>query len=195
MSSWNFRSQDVKRLLKKSASSEMSAAAVQRLRWFVFALDHNNNVSLTCRHFGIARSSFLRWADRFDAKNPESLEEHSSSPHTVRTSRIDAQTIHLIRSLRQSNPKMSKQEIQKILSDTYNVDISASTVGRIITRYQLFFGSTPAHLEKRGETEVQKESATPSITEKTAPENNLTPPLSFRPFSFPGEGEPSSSFA
>lgn len=180
MHSWDLRLQDVRRLLSKSVECELSAGAVQRLRWFLYALEHDCNVSLTCRHFGISRSSFLRWAVRFDAKNLDSLEERSRCPHVVRTSEVEQETIAIIGMLRKHSPKMGKQQIQKILTEKYGKNISASTVGRIITRHQLFFGSTPAHLEKRGESDVQRESASRAILEHTS-DIESTESFPFRP--------------
>lgn len=155
----SIRPADVRRLLTRSRELELSAGAVQRLKWFLFALENDGNVSLTCRHFGIARTTFMRWAERFDARDPATLEEHSRSPHNVRTSEIDHETVEMIRALRTKHPTMGKTQIQKILQEKHGITLSSSTVGRVIARHNMFFGDLPSHLRKRGEDILQIEAA------------------------------------
>lgn len=149
---------DIHRLLTQADSLELSAQAVLRLKWFAFALEHDNNVSLTCRHFGIARSTFLTWADRFDARDPLSLEEKSRRPHTTRQPETDASVIALIRTLRQSRPLIGKHAIRKVLKEKHDIDLSASTIGRIIARHCLFFADIPSHRQKRLNAGLEHES-------------------------------------
>lgn len=145
----NFRLQDVKRLLRNAEELELCHEAVQRLKWFQYALEHDSNVSLTCRHFGISRSTFLRWADRFDARDIRSLEEQSRRPLTVRTPETNPATVELIRILRTEHPLLGKEPICALLKERYGIELSSSTVGRIIKRHALFFGNTQSHENKR----------------------------------------------
>lgn len=143
------RLQDVRRLLRRAASErELSPQALQRLRWFAFALEHRGNVSLTCRHFGIARSTFLRWAERFDVRDSSTLEEHSRRPHTVRQPETDDRVVARIRQMRETFPLLSKEQIVQRLHEE-GITVSASTVGRIITKHGFFFANTPSHKQKR----------------------------------------------
>lgn len=155
----SIRAADVGRLLQRSRELELSASAVQKLKWFAFALEHNGNVSLACRHFGIARSTFMRWAERFDPRDPLSLEEESRRPHTVRSSEIDHEIVEIIRQLRMKNPVMGKVQIQQILKEKHGITLSTSTVGRVIARHNMFFGDLPSHVRKRGEDPLQVEAA------------------------------------
>lgn len=150
------RLSDVKRLLRRSQELELSTHAVQRLKWFVYALEHHGNISVTCRHFGIARSTFLCWLHRFDAKDPRSLEEHSRRPHTVNRSHTDPHVIALIKMLRIQQPLIGKKEIQKILDTQHGIQLSSSTIGREIARHHFFFGNTKSHRAKRGELRVME---------------------------------------
>jgi transposase-like protein len=149
MSGLPLRLQDVRRLLKQAVSLELSASAVQRLKWYAYALEHKHNISRTCRHFGIARSTFLRWAERFDPSNPDTLEETSRRPHTVRVPETDPQAIEHIRLLRQEFPLMGKVGIAKLLKEKFETELSVSTVGRIIARHNFFFADKPSHESKR----------------------------------------------
>lgn len=153
MYSWNVRLQDVRRLLKRHQELGISSAAVQRLKWFQYMLEHGSNVSLTCRHFGVARSTFLCWAKRFNPRDISTLEGYSRRPHTVNVPQTDERIVALIRALRTEQPMIGKEHIHEILKQKHGVDISASTIGREIARHCFFFGDTASHRRKRGETE------------------------------------------
>ncbi len=158
---------DVRRLLKQAAELELSAGAVLRLKWFLYAIEHDDNVSLACRHFGIARSTFVRWWNRFDAQDPSSLEETSRRPHTVRAPETDAAVVELIRALRMQHPTMGKVGIHALLRDAHGVTVSVSTVGRVIARHKLFFGPQASHAQKRGETESVIDAGSVSVAPAT----------------------------
>lgn len=157
------RAQDVKRLLRFAGSLELSSSAITRLKWFLFCSEHGDNVSLTCRHFGISRSTFLRWANRFDASDTKTLEEESRRPKTVREPETDTKVIELIAAIRKENPEMGKEPITAVLREKHNIEISSSTVGRIITRHGLYFGSSESHRMKRERAE-EKETDTATET-------------------------------
>lgn len=154
MSVRDTRLADVRRLLKQAVELELSSGAVQRLKWFLYTLEHDNNVSLACRHFGIARSTFMRWWNRFDANDTSSLEETSRRPHAVRAPETDARTVAAIRELRMAHPTTGKVGIHAMLGQLYGIEASVSTVGRVIARHKLFFAEKASHMQKRGETET-----------------------------------------
>ena len=143
------RCRQIQSLLKRAVRLELSHDAVQRLRWFVFALDHDDNISLACRHFGIARSTFLRWALRFDPADLSSLEEQARIPHTVRQPETDEHTISLIREMRQREVLCNKETIAQRLQSEHGISLSPSSVGRVIRRHGFFFADTAAHRRKR----------------------------------------------
>lgn len=144
-----FTLRNVRHLLKRAKELELSEGAVQRLKWFAFALEHDNNASLACRHFGIARTTYVRWADRFDPRDPSSLEEASRRPLHMREPETPPHVVALIRDLRVRDPLMGKEDIAETLHREYGVRVSASTVGRTIARHGFFFADTPAHERKR----------------------------------------------
>jgi transposase-like protein len=139
----------IKKLLRSAQDLELSDGAVRRLKWFLFAAEHDGNVSITCRHFDIARSTFRRWSERFSAHDITTLEENSRKPRNVRSSTIDPRVIEIVRVLREDAPKMQKAVIVDKLLREHGIVLSAATVGRIITRHKLFFGTTKSHREKR----------------------------------------------
>lgn len=140
---------DLLRIQKRADVLELSRGARQRLQWFIYAATHDSNVSLTCRYFGISRSTFLRWMERFDAAHPETLEEQSRRSHHVRESETSEHAIALIKRYRTESPLMSKEQIEQELKTVHQVELSASTIGRVIAREGFFFADTPAHRRKR----------------------------------------------
>lgn len=165
MHSHTFNLRNVRHLLKRAKELELNDGAVQRLKWFSYALEHESNVSLTCRHFGIARSTFVRWAKRFDARDVTSLEEESRSPHTVREPEIAMHVVALIRDIRLQHPLLSKDAIAELLKRQYGVSISASSVGRTIARYGFFFAATKSHEQKRQSAPLRDHFGAPSASD------------------------------
>ncbi|MBI3331956.1 helix-turn-helix domain-containing protein [Candidatus Peregrinibacteria bacterium] len=139
----------VENLRRRAKNLELSSGAKLRLSWFAYALDHAGNISLTCKHFGISRSTYHRWAGRFDPENARSLEEQSKRPHRTRKEETPAFVIELIRFCRLEHPTMSKDAIARRLLEEHGLLFSASTVGRVIARHGFFFASTKSHRLKR----------------------------------------------
>lgn len=117
----------------------LSKAAKQRLLWVDFYHAHNNNARLTCRHFGIAHRTFYRYYQRFELQGLSGLEARSERPNKVRQPTTPLPVVDLVRSLRKANPELSKYKLTVILRRDHGYSLSPSSVGRIITRYNLFF--------------------------------------------------------
>ena len=171
MHSWTIHLRDVRRLLKRAKELELSDGAVQRLKWFAYALEHDCNVSLACRHFGIARSTFLRWAERFDASDIRTLEDESRRPKRVRAPETAPHIVAMIRDIRLKQPLLGKDAIAELLRSEYGIDVSASTVGRTIARHGFFFASTASHEQKRA---TAPERPLPTVADDDA-QSSLSP--------------------
>jgi len=128
---------------------ELSKNARMRLKWLKYAVEHNGNVSQTCRHFDIQRSTFYKWANAFNPDDPRSLEDQSSAPKNVRQPETDAHVVSLIREYRGRWPLLGKDEMRKRLQEEHGISISASTIGRTIRRNGFFFADTEFHRKKR----------------------------------------------
>ena len=149
MRSLNAKRPELSNMLRHADALSLSRGARQRLHWFLYALAHEGNVSLACRYFGISRDTFVRWAKRFNPRDPSTLEEQSRRPHTVRKPNTDAAVIALIRQYREQSPAMGKEQIAVLLHIDHRIVLSASTVGRIIARHRFFFGDKNSHRSKR----------------------------------------------
>lgn len=134
----------------EASKLELSLNARLRLKWFTFAVEHGGDVDLTCRRFGISRSTYHRWAGRIDLNDPRTLEEKSKRPHRVRTEETPAFVVQLIRLYRTENPTMCKEIIASRLLVEHGLTISKSTIGRVIARHGFFFGDSRSHRLKRG---------------------------------------------
>jgi putative transposase len=117
----------------------LSKEAKLRLTWVDFYHAHDNNAALVCRHFGIAKSCFHKWLKRFRLHGTVGLESVTTRPKHVRRSDVPLAVVDAVRRLRQANPEYSKYKLEVILKRDYGYQLSASTIGRIISRYNLFF--------------------------------------------------------
>lgn len=136
-----------------------SKEAKQRLRW----IDHykkTKNVALTCRHFDIQRSLFYKWKNRYDRLGIKGLEDQSKKPKTFRQSKIPLEYIDLVKKLRRQYPYFSKYKLAVILKRDFDIELSSSTVGRIIKDHDLFFRSpykSKKDRNKRARTRLPKD--------------------------------------
>lgn len=153
----------------------MHASVIERLRVFLHYAEHHYSISETCRQFGISRSTFHRWMDRFDPENLGSLADKSHEPLTARQSAIDPQVIELVRRYRMRYPQMGKERIAELLLAEHGAEISASSVGRVIERECMYFADTPLHWKKRLEHQKQAvaRGIDPAAETATAPETHV----------------------
>jgi len=110
---------------------DLSQEARKRLAWFDWHRDHGENVSLTCRHFAIARQTFYRWQKRYNPKRLASLEDRSSVPHKRRHRTWTTAQILAVQGLREEYPYFGKDKL-KVLLGRVSIVLSASTIGRIL---------------------------------------------------------------
>jgi transposase InsO family protein len=109
---------------------DLSKQAQVRLKVLDFARDHP--VVVTCRRFGIARSTYYRWRKRFDPYNLKSLEDRSRRPKRVRQRTWSLKLIERVRELREQYPAWGKAKLA-VLIKREGFSVSESTVGRILS--------------------------------------------------------------
>ncbi len=129
----------VPRLGSIKTTSSLSKDAKQRLKWVDYYHAHTNNARLTCRHYGIAHRTFYRYYNRFKREGLAGLEARSERPKHVRRPTTPQPVIDAIKQLRKANPEYSKYKLEVILQRDYGYSLSASSIGRVITKYNLFF--------------------------------------------------------
>lgn len=131
----------VPRLGSIKTTVSLSKEAKLRLRWIDYYHSHNNNVRLTCRHFGIAHKTFYLYLNRVNKQGLIGLERRSSRPNNVRQPLTPTLVLDIVKKLRKANPELSKYKLAIILKRDYGYNLSPSSIGRVITRYNLFFSA------------------------------------------------------
>lgn len=118
-----------------SRLKSISKGAQKRLEYLDWYRSHGNNAELTCRHFGISKSVFYRWRNRFNNKNLASLESVSTKPKNVRKECINPLIVSKILEIKAKYPRWGKVKIHPLLiEENPSISISESSVGRILKR-------------------------------------------------------------
>ena len=114
-------------------TGNISERAKQRIRILDWHRVHGNNLSRTARHFCIHRRMLRQWRDRLAQSGPIGLNNHSCRPKQIRQPIISPEIVWQVVQMRKQYPAWSKYKI-KILLESEQILISASTVGRILKR-------------------------------------------------------------
>lgn len=117
-------------LRRATTAPTLSRKARVRLKWFDYAKTHR--VCATCRHFGIARSTYYEWKKRYRPNDLTTLEDRSSRPRRCRGRQWTATQVAAVRAAREAHPRWGKAKLAVVLARE-GVGVSASTVGRILT--------------------------------------------------------------
>jgi transposase len=163
----------VRELSARAEASGLSERAKERLGWIVHFLTHDQSIFDTCVVFGVSRSTFCRWLERFDPNDLASLEERSHEPNTVRQPTVPADVVEWIRGYRTASPLTGKERIAELLLAEHGVEISASSVGRVIDRECLYFADTPLHWKKRMRMSGQRAAGSGQPTGEKADETMI----------------------
>jgi transposase InsO family protein len=115
-----------KRWRKLAELLRLSRAARGRLEWIIFWEKNKQDVSLTARHFGIARKTFYKWQTRFNKDFLRGLEEESRVPHRRRSRQYTARQYENVCYLRQQYIRYGKMKILEIYRRTHPDDHSIS---------------------------------------------------------------------
>lgn len=117
-------------------SSNLSKDALRRLEWFDFYNTHNENASLTCRHYGISRDTFYLWKKRFNPRVLQSLEFDTKTrrPRKVREMTTPAWIRTKIYDIRLQDPEKSKWEIHEELKRE-GIVTAHNVIQKVINRH------------------------------------------------------------
>jgi transposase InsO family protein len=117
---------------RSTETAVLSRSAQQRRRLLEWHASHGQNVSRACRHFGISRSTFYRWQQRYDPRHPQTLENRSCRPRRVRQPSWSPPHVAAVWALREQYPRWGKDKLVVLLARA-GVHLSVSMVGRILT--------------------------------------------------------------
>ena len=97
----------------------------------------NYSIGQICEIFEVNRSTFYRWRKRYTPGRVQSLEDRSRRPHKVRSKVVrNHQVEQQVCQIRRKYPYFGKEKIKRILERDYGINISVSSVGRILTQYR-----------------------------------------------------------
>jgi transposase InsO family protein len=135
----------------------LSKEAKKRLAW----MDHyrnTKNAALTCRHFGISRQCFHKWAKRYDPFRLASLEEESRRPKKTRTWDVSRTEEFRILRLRRAHIRYGKMKLKVLYEREHGVPISSWKIQRVIETHALYFHQkkTEALRKKRKANEPKR---------------------------------------
>jgi len=118
-------------------TSSLSRDALKRLLWFDWYFSHGKNAELTCRHFGISKSVFYRWKNRFSPGNLRTLEFDTKTrrPKKVREMTTPLWVRKRIYEIRLQDLEKSKYEIQAELKDQ-EIIVGQSAIQKVINRHK-----------------------------------------------------------
>ena len=110
-----------------------------RIKYKAINLYSSGDYSLEqiCEIFEINRSTFYRWRKKYKPKRVQSLEDRSRRPHKIRAKVVrNHQVEQQVCQIRRKYPYFGKKKIKRILERDHKINISVSSVGRILTQYR-----------------------------------------------------------
>ena len=103
-----------------------------RLRMIQYYHENEKNLSFTARAFRCDRKTVRKWLRRFLKEGPQGLKrkpKKNPPPHKT-PHEIEGKVIEL----KKKNPKLGQDKIKHILSGQYGIEISSSTINRILNQ-------------------------------------------------------------
>lgn len=117
--------------LARQPSYTLSREAKRRLGWFDWHARNGQNVSRTCRHFAISRQTFYRWQQRYEPRDPRTLEDRPSRPQRRRRPTWTRAQVAVVKALREQYPCWGKDKLVVLLR-RQGLALSVSMVGRML---------------------------------------------------------------
>lgn len=114
-------------------TDKLTERAKFKIKVLDWCRDHDSNLSLTARHFGLGRATVQRWLRQLKYSGPIGLNEKSRRPKRTRIPTISSNTVLRIIQLRKTYPAWSKYKIGVLLKEE-GVEVSNSTIGRVLKR-------------------------------------------------------------
>lgn len=117
---------------------DLSPAGRLRLEWMIFYETFDHDAYATAKHFGIAPKTFYKWFKRFNNGKVKKLEDEKKRPKHVRTWEVTAIKECRVMKIRKANMHYGKMKIKRLYFKMYDEEVSASQIGKIIRKHDLF---------------------------------------------------------
>jgi len=119
---------------------KLSPKAKERLEWFIFYFSDagRKNAVYTTKHFGISRSKFYFWLNRFDERHLTNLEDTPSRPKHRQPWNPDPVILKRMISLRKQYIHLGKVKLARKYKDRYREIVSSWQFQRVIQEFNLY---------------------------------------------------------
>ncbi len=149
-------------------AASLSKEAHSRLYWLDWYHSHGKNAEATCRHFGISKSVFYRWKNRYDPGNLKTLEFDTKTrrPKKVREMTTPAWILEEIYKIREADLEKSKWEIHEELRRR-GILIAHNVIQKVINRHQALHNTQHrSKVKKRKQRHIARMKAEVILREK-----------------------------
>jgi transposase InsO family protein len=119
---------------QKELLRKLDQRSRMRLRWII-AYEQIKKVSPVCRYFGVSRSTFYVWYQRYLSFGIEGLKDRSTRPHKI-SNKIPQDIVQTVLTLRNQR-KYGPKRMSYYLKERYNWYISKTTIWRMYKEYGL----------------------------------------------------------
>jgi len=125
-----------KKFLNKVKDTKLPREVKVRLKW-IQHYKKTQNISKTCRYFGMSRITLYRWYERYKKEGLEGLYDKPKTPKNKRKPFIRNKYQQIIIKIRKKYPTWSKEKIARYLETEKGIKISSSTVYRVLKQTNL----------------------------------------------------------
>ncbi len=146
---------------------EVSREGLRRLEWIDWYFTHGKNAEGTCRHFGLSKSVFYRWLNRFDKYNLKTLEFDTKNrrPRRVRQMTTPISVIKRIHNIRLSDLEKSKYEIHEELK-RQGIKVAHNVIQKVINRNPELHNIQQTKLKAHRNLQITRIRAAKELREK-----------------------------
>lgn len=149
---------------RMAKAMNLSKETCRRLEWFIWHESQvKKDVSLTCRHFGIARKTFYKWHNRFDETNLRTIETKTSTPHTFRKKEYTYEQYCRVVTLRRIHIRYGKMKLLSLYQEEYPKDeaITSWKIQCIIEKSGIYYHpQKQARINKKRQRSVNRKKIT-----------------------------------
>jgi len=153
-------------LYKLAYLEKLSDRAKNRYKAIGLYSSGEYKIEQICEIFEINRSTFYRWRKRYKNNIVQTLEDSSRRPKRTRQKVVrNYEMEHKVCEIRRQYPYFGKEKIKRILERDYKINISISSVGRILTQYRSILPNTKV-AKKRAKTKRENKIRIRQVKDK-----------------------------
>ncbi len=149
-------------------AASLSKDGLKRLTWIDWYYSHGKNAELTCRHFGVSKSLFYRWLNRFNKNNLKTLEFDTKTrrPKKLREMTTPMWIRKRIYDIRLSDLEKSKWEIHEELR-RQGVTIAHNVIQKVINSHKELLNTQHKHqVDRHRKLKIARIKAAVELREK-----------------------------